>query len=229
MNKNQFINFVVIILTSVFISCEKMDDTYKLFVGSGETIYIGKADSLKIRGGRNRLELSWLLLSDPKISSYKVYWNNKDDSIQGSITRTSDIDTVRLLLNQISEGSHDFDIYLFDKAGNGSIKSSITGAVYGYNYEKSLLNHTFISSRRDNENYIIEWMPEPEDGMVMIEIEYLNSFKEVIKKQIQGEFDVDTLLNFPINGSILLRTKFLPEPMALDTFNTYYQHYSFDN
>ena len=99
MSKNILILLVLSLLFSIFTSCENMEDTYKEFVGDGETVYIGKADSIKARGGRNRLELSWLLLSDPKVSSFKVYWNNKGDSIEGDLVKTENVDTVKLMMD----------------------------------------------------------------------------------------------------------------------------------
>ena len=67
---------LLLLAATAFQSCKKMDDIYREFYESGETVYVGKADSIKVRGGNERVELTWLLLSDPKVASYKVYWNN---------------------------------------------------------------------------------------------------------------------------------------------------------
>ena len=217
-NKVQF--FIVSILLLVFaIGCENMEDTYKEFIGSGETTYIGKADSIKTRGGKNRLELSWLLLSDPKVSSYKVYWNNKADSIEGKVVKTTGVDTVKVMFDNIDEGEYQFDIYLFDNDRNSSVRSSKRGEVYGSRYENSLLNRTFESAIRDDEDLIVDWMPA-ENGVVMVELEYIDSSNKTIKKQIAGGADLDTLFNFPLGGTFSHRTLFLPNPFALDMFHT---------
>lgn len=217
-------NIISIFIASLCIigllaSCENLGDTYQEFIGKGETIYIGKADSIKTRGGRGRIEVSWLLLSDPKVSRYKVYWDNRGDSIEGNLLKTSSIDTVSILFDDMSENMHQFDIFLFDKDGNSSIRSSITGRVYGDSYERSLLNRTYLVAKRSNNSIFMEWMPaEPE--VVRIEMEYKNGLNEAVRKNLPGTSILDTLTNFPSGGTLFYRTVFLPEPLALDTFYT---------
>src|SRR5690606_31002279 len=86
---------IVLFASFVLSSCGKMDDTYRDFLADGETVYVAKADSLKVRPGRERVELEWLVMSDPKVKHYKVYWNNRTDSIERDLDRVKDGDTVR--------------------------------------------------------------------------------------------------------------------------------------
>ena len=104
-------------MLAMLLSCGKMDDTYSEFVKDGERIYIAKADSLKVRGGNKRIQLSWLLLSDPKVVKYKVTWNNGRDSIVNPVVKTASVDTVTLMIDNIEEGTHEFEIYTYDKLG----------------------------------------------------------------------------------------------------------------
>lgn len=212
----------ILFLTIPFLnSCESMEDTYKEFTESGEITYIGKADSIKTRSGRNRIELSWLLLSDPKVSNYKVFWNNQNDSIEDRVVKTSQVDTVKHIIENINEGEYQFDIYLFDDDGNSSIRSSIRGVVYGEDYEKSLLNRTFTSASRENEDLIIEWMAAESD-VLYTELEYKNTLGEIVDKVIESTTNVITLTNIPIGGEFTYRTVFMPEPTSLDYFYSAY-------
>ncbi|MDD4591224.1 MAG: DUF4998 domain-containing protein, partial [Parabacteroides sp.] len=82
-------NLTFCIATTIMLilaSCENIKDTYEEFIKDGEIIYVAKADSIKVRSGKNRLELSWLLLSDPNVAKYKVFWNNNRDSIENVVT-----------------------------------------------------------------------------------------------------------------------------------------------
>lgn len=216
---NIILAVVSLVLMGILGSCETLEDTYRVFTQEGETIYIGKADSIKTRGGRNRLELSWLLISDPKVTNYKVYWNNGEDSISGNVVKTDQVDTVRLLFNDMEENYFQFDIYMFDKAGNSSIRSSQIGRVFGENYERSLLNRTYSSLVRKGENLIVEWMAGESD-LLGIQIQYQNALNETIEKMTPGDVTIDTLYNFPVGGSFEYKSMFLPEPLALDTFYT---------
>lgn len=213
------IAFTLLILAGVIVSCESLEDTYREFTESGETTYIAKADSIVARGGRNRLELSWLLISDPKVTSYKVYWNNREESIEGDVVKTDQVDTVRIMLDNLNEDIYQFDIFLLDQYGNSSIRSSKIGRVYGSKYESSLMNRGFATTKRVGSDMAIEWIAGEED-LHSVELEYQNILNETIHKVIPDSLVNDTLVNFPIDGSITYRTLFLPEPLAIDTFYT---------
>src|SRR5690554_5060387 len=101
-------SILIFFIAACFVACEDMQDTYKEFVI--DRVYTGRPDSLLARGGENRVELSWLLLSDPKISSYKVSWNNGQDSIVGDLVKTDDVDTVRVVLDDLSENIYFFEV-----------------------------------------------------------------------------------------------------------------------
>ena len=226
--KTKILSLIAIVsFIGLFTACDSMEDINNTFVGDGEFVYIGKADSIKTKPGRNRLELSWLLLSDPRVASYKVLWNNKADSIQGMLTKTEGVDTVRIMFDNMNEAVHQFDIFLYDKLGNASIRSSINGRVYGLKYEASLLNRTFEREIRDGDNLIMEWVEAGED-VAAVEVEYLDNSNKMVRKQIPGKTIIDTLQNFPLGGSLMYRTKYLPEPLAIDAFYSDYQNISFD-
>ncbi|SHF87991.1 protein of unknown function [Mariniphaga anaerophila] len=219
MNTKIIYFIVVLSMFSTLMSCEKMEDTYFEFVKDGETIYVGKADSVKTRGGNNRIELSWLLVSDPKVNSYKVYWNSRRDSIENTVTKTTAVDTVRVLLTDIREDVHNFEIFTYDKDGNSSVAVSTIGRVYGDNYKASLLQRTYKTINRSDDNLIVKWSEAP-NTLLFVEIQYTDNMGNMVKKFVPGETEVDSLKNFPVGGSLQYRTAFLPEPEALDTFYT---------
>lgn len=208
-----------IVALIVIPGCETMEDTYSQFSKVGETLYIAKADSIKVRGGNYRIELSWLLLSDPKINSYKVYWNNRRDSITNSVVKTEGVDTVRVMLDNMREDVHNFDIYTFDKHGNSSVRASTVGRVYGDNYKGALLNRTYKSLTRKGTYVIVQWSAS-DNTVLHVDLNYLNSENLLVNKRIPRATEKDTLFLFPTGGTFNFRTAFLPEPAALDTFFT---------
>ena len=46
---------IMITLVAMFVSCDDMLDNIKPYLDKGETIYVGKADSLSVVAGRNRM------------------------------------------------------------------------------------------------------------------------------------------------------------------------------
>jgi len=203
---------------AVLSSCKKMEDTYRQFFEDGETIYIGKADSVVASGGNERIEVSWLLLSDPKVSSYKLYWNNYQDSVVGEVTKTSSVDTIRVLLEHMKEGLHHFEIIMYDKLGNHSIPSRVSGRAYGEQYRNYLVNRIFKEPRRvDGTDLELGWVPA-EAELLFTEIEYINTDNEEIRHIVNPDAELDTLKKFPMNGTFRVLSAYKPEPLALDTF-----------
>lgn len=209
-----------LLLAIAIVSCEKMDDIYKDFVKDGETVYVGKADSAFVRGGFNRAEVVWLLLSDPKVSSYKLYWNNGRDSVSGEVTKTEDVDTIRVLLDDITEGTHHFTIRMFDRNGNISVPTHVSGVVYGPQYEQTLLHRTYRGMLRIGRTELeIDWTPA-EETTVAVEAKYTNREGKEEVHRISSMLNTYVFPDFPENGEFRYRTLFMPDTVALDTFST---------
>src|SRR5690606_31000960 len=165
-------------------ACKKLDDNYKQFIGDGEITYVGKADSLHLRGGDRRAELSWLLMSDPSVSSYKVYWNNRQDSLLGNLVKTDDVDTVRLIIDDLTEETHEFEVFLYDKDGNTSVLSSVVGKVYGPLYNRTLLNRLVREATSFRGNQLELSLGVAEETLLYSEVKYLNIHDELITHPI---------------------------------------------
>jgi hypothetical protein len=219
--KSLFVSrFVLCVLFIVAVAgCKKMDHTYREFIGDGETIYVGMADSLKAVGGNQRIQVSWLLIADPKVAAYKVFWNAGRDSLSGTVVKTSAVDTVKLLIDNMDEGTHHFDVYLYDGRGNRSVKSSTIGKVYGERYRQSLLNRAFRTFQRSGANVNITWMPA-DDTTTRVELNYTDSDGNNVNLIVPASSNATTLSSVPSNAAISYRTFFSPEPQALDEFVT---------
>ena len=214
---------LVVIFISTFISCKKMDSTYSEFIKDGPRDYPGKADSVKTFGGRDRLKLSFLLLSDPKITRAKVYWNSGKDSIEIPITRTSGIDEIVSILtasqNQLTEGTYLFDIYTFDKHNHRSIKATKLGNVYGAKYQASLLTRAIQQVVRTNNTVVIDWYNAGE-GFNGVELSYTNVSGVQKSIVVSPTAMQTTITDFKAGNTFSYRTIYLPEPNAIDQFYT---------
>ena len=193
MNTKYIYIFIGVILSIFWLSCEKIEDTYKEFVKDGETVYIQKADSIKTRGGRNRIELSWLITSDPKVSSYKILWNNDRDSVENTFTNTEGVDTGRVMLTNMREDVHNFKIFTYDKKGNSSVVANAIGRVYGDMYEASLLQRAYKSIERNDDDMVINWS-EADNTVAFMEYKYLDNSDNPIVKLGDRDAKSDTLL-----------------------------------
>lgn len=224
--KNKALLFLIasVMLMGVQFSCKDMDHTYREFVESGETIYVSKADSIVVRGGNKRAEVEWLLLSDPKVTNYKLYWNNRRDSLEGPLQKTEEVDTVRVMVDNLTEGMHEFEIFLYDKLGNTSIRAFKIGRVYGERFQNSLYNRIARSMKRINsrEDLEIVWLAA-DNEMIYSDIKYENVYGEEVITRLKPEEELMILSDFPLDGDFHVRTAFLPDSTALDTFYVDYE------
>lgn len=215
----------LIIFGMIFMSsCKKYDETYKQFIKIGERDYAQKPDSIKVGGGRNRVKLSWLILSDPSVTNYKIYWHNKRDSLSGDIKNTTGIDSVSVIINGLEEGIHYFDLYMYDKYGNSSIKTEVIGNVYGKVYQESLLDRTYNSTETIADSLVVNWNPSG-IGIIGVQVRYLNHEGDSVTHFISDTVEIDTIPGISFDSDTVnfkYRTVFLPDSMAIDTFYTDY-------
>ncbi|WP_182921561.1 DUF4998 domain-containing protein [Pedobacter planticolens] len=225
LNKELLFATLAILLVGIISSCAKMDD-YKKFTKGGEISYTGKLDSIKINSGRYRVLLNGLFLADPKVKKCVIYWNNKVDSLVLPVTRTDKVDTLKIFINNITEGVQNFVIYTYDAAGNKSIPVYKTGRVYGDRYQSTLSNRG-INSAFTNESGVstIEWGGmDRVSGVFATEMVYTDNANA--EKTVRIPIDVNnyTIPNFKEKGTIKFRTLFLPDSLSVDTFYTAYEN-----
>lgn len=214
----------VVLFSSILVACSKMNDTHKQFVEGGEIYYPGRADSLKVYPGRNRIKLSWMLISDPKITRTVVYWNNKADSVVIPVTRTSGIDTVSTMLNSIPEGTYTFEVYTYDAQGHRSVKVDTIARVYGDNYNITLVNRAIRSAVMNTkaDTAIVEWYGASSQH-IGVDLRYKNSLNDSIFMFIPADSIRVRLPKFTKGQAFRYRSLYKPEKNAIDTFFTIYE------
>lgn len=215
---------IYVILLAIVFSCETVDSTYYDFVKDGIKIYVEKPKQAHLHGGDNRAIISWVILSDPNVESYKIYWNNKADSLGGTVERSMGVDTVEVLVEPVEEKFHQFDIMLFDKYGNSSLSTSCVGFVYGDLYRESIKNlnrpYKEINSIADSNDYEITWTDVKDKTLVYSLIYYRDTTNVESQIRIPSSSEVDTLRAVDSNQDLRIQTAYLPDTLAVDTFFT---------
>src|SRR5699024_4734178 len=128
-------------------------------------------DSIKVYPGKNRVQISFPMPSDPSVSKAKVYWRNGNDSLEVPIDRAGEDGTVDIMLTDMEGGSYTFDMYTYEEKRNKSIKMSAIGEGYVESYIKSLLSRALEKSLFINDHLEIEW-GDAEDMEVYTEVHY---------------------------------------------------------
>lgn len=216
----QYRQFIVLISFVLFLSCTPMDNYYADFIPDAIRIYPGKVDSVLIYPGHSRLMISGQLSSDPKVVKMTVYWQNKQDSIEVSV-QPSDIGKIKeILINPISEGSYNFEIFTFDVKNNSSIKTEAFGRVYGDKYINSLNNRSIsLSGHHTNSNdAFIKWIPDNDLTFIGTEVTYIDKNDNQVTNIIPKDEVTTVLANYKFGSEIKYRAMFIPSPNAIDTF-----------
>ncbi|MRG43846.1 hypothetical protein GFS24_01910 [Chitinophaga sp. SYP-B3965] len=209
----------ILIITAFLIitACGKSDTAYKDFAPGGEIMYPGKVDSVKLYPGNNRIKLTWLLKMDSRITKCRVYWNQRQDSAEVAVTRTSGVDTISVLLNNITEGAYSFDVYSYNAQGNVSIKTNATGDVYGDFYKSNLVNRLFKKAVYSAGKTRIEWVvADPRTFGLQLRYKDLAGVTQTLLVPSS-----ELITNIPanvLNNELEYQTLYLPVPNAIDIF-----------
>lgn len=217
--------YLLALLVLIMSACSKMDDYKTKYMAGGSLTYPGIMDSVKFLSGRNRVMLTGLFTSDPKIVKYRVFWNSKQDSIEVPVHRSSGVDTVKLIIPNLPEGMMSFEIRTYDALNHMSIPIRTAANVYGDQYASGLTNRPIVKAEFQLDKTVkITWVDVNADaGISAVEFKYTNS-DGVAKDTVVKSVDRTFVTSLPKPGTkISYRTIFLPTPTAIDAFYTNYQ------
>jgi hypothetical protein len=212
----------VILLFLLGAACSKMDDYRGKYTNGREILYTGKADSVKVFPGKNRALLRWLYVADPKVKKAKVFWNNRRDSMAVDIVRTSGVDTIRLMINNLAEGNYVFEIISYDADGNPSVSVPKGGIVFGESYQAALLNRLVKKAEAKTGYAEISWYNADQYALYS-ELKYMNNAGEIITRTILPGMDTTQLAGYKAGTKFEYRTLYLPDSLSIDTFSTAWQ------
>lgn len=216
--KYSIFSLITAITICGFFACSEQDETYRQFLEGGEHVYVERADSLKAYPGKNRIKLSWTIFSDPDVSSARIFWNNGADSTEVPIARTTGIDTIEVILDNLAEGSYTFDVYTYDKAGNSSIKADVFAEVYGDVYASSLLNRAIEQIGYNNGKLELAWYGADNED-VGTEVTYTDASDVRRKITVNPDDSVSVLADYKPNSPFEYVTYYKPDSTAIDIFS----------
>lgn len=213
--KTRSISAALIGLCMAAASCSKKDAPVQ------QPVNVTGVQSEQVFAGKNRVKVCWTLPASQQISGCRIWWNKGSDSLTLQVSPGSEKDSV--IISNLQEGSYSFSIALLDASGNISDKSSVSGKVYGDTYLASLKNISVQDMQYNGTEATdtIRWgnAPAGADG---IQVKYTDSTGAVQNKTTPSSQNtlVLTRLHERSNTEVLYRTRFLPEPAAIDTFYT---------
>lgn len=208
-----FVIFIGVILG--FSSCDSQTDIYEGYIVPNGLVYPGPALQPTAHSGNNRIKISWLRGTDPRIQKAKIFWNNYTDSVELPVA--ADMDTVSYIIEPISENTYSFMIHTYDDEGNVSIPIEVMGTVYGDNYRGMLTNRLLKSTYYDGQDVKLNW-GTGESSEVGIKLNWTDINGESRTTDVDTS-ETETLLpNFNINKPLSYSTTHKPDSLAIDVF-----------
>ena len=195
----QKFKFLKLVLASslIYISCSDMDSIHEEYL-NGETIYAGKLDTLSIRPGYYRAQLEgytqFLGTSNQIIIEYE------DQMINYPIEENlSDIFSV--IIEDLEEGSYEFNVYTQDPNGNLSVSQTVAGNVIGDEFildqnPREVLDYSF----EPEGNYVNFYGNAESEFVIYTLIDYENEEDEIIRDTLFYDDSRVKLINLKALG-----------------------------
>ena len=195
----QKFKFLKLVLASslIYISCSDMDSIHEEYL-NGETIYAGKLDTLSIRPGYYRAQLEgytqFLGTSNQIIIEYE------DQMINYPIEEDlSDIFSV--IIEDLEEGSYEFNVYTQDPNGNLSVSQTVAGNVIGDEFildqnPRELLDYSF----EPEGDYVNFYGNAESEFVIYTLIDYENEEDEIIRDTLFYDDSRVKLINLKALG-----------------------------
>ena len=222
MKKLTYLLIPVIVMLIIFGACSKMNDLHDPYLKMGERIYLNKLDTAFIGPGTNRIKLSYLN-TDPKAAIIKLYWQSKSDSLLITMDKNSLNDTVSILIPDFAEDTYTFQLVTMDSEKKyKSMPYEVNANVYGEKFANSLGDRSLSLSQyvTSLQELTLKWVRAPK-YYIGSEIKYYprgESTPKVLKiSNTDNELKVP---DFDIDKDLHIRTVYLPDVAAIDTFYT---------
>lgn len=215
-------NFIILLICVVIglcTSCDGMLDNIQTYLDEGETIYVGKVDSLEAFPGKNRVQLKGYYLYGVTQKKCVIEWLSMEEEemkLELDVVRENPEDPFEVQIDNLDEGQYEFSITTYDAQGNHSIESVIESYVYGDLYESNLTNRRINSKNITGTTMEINWRPV--NDALEVELYYNDREGNEVKRIIPVSETRTIIDDCAYEGTIRWRTVYLPEKNAIDKF-----------
>lgn len=216
------VKIFVLCLAVVIAACSGPID-FRDYTNGEEIRYAGKVNELICRGGKDRLAIEFKLGPDPNVKEVRIYWNMKRDSVTLDVDGSTEAGLEKsVIIENLKENTYNFEVRTFDKFGNISVPSYITGKTYNKNYATSIISTrpitdmSGLNSKKDLKVFMGDSIPL--NYSVGLEFIYKNTAGEEVSTIAPDRAEFHILEDFDYAHPLYYRSVFEPERNALDWF-----------
>ncbi|MDR0844378.1 MAG: DUF4998 domain-containing protein, partial [Tannerella sp.] len=217
-------NFIFLICMIFLAGCAKMNDKHDEFLAKGETVYIGKVDSVQAFPGNERLLLKYWI-SDPRVKNMTVYWgiNDAKSKVLPVALHAPEeaLEEIFTAADGLTEGNYTFHWISSDLNGNKSMTLESFARIYGNLYQEQLFNRRILETiPADNGDLDITLGGSSSSEEIGMEISYTQTDGTEKTDYYPQPGTSLTLLAVNYAKGVYYRTLYKPSPTAIDTFYT---------
>lgn len=164
-------------IAAMVISCSDITETQQPFLDRGETIYVGKLDSVVVRGGDNRVVIEGRNTFLRTAKQCIVKWIDINGNASEKLFELADAidgDYTRLEVSPLTEGDYQFFVQTIDASGNKSLAVECFGSSYGKNY-KDMQPKIIVTGISMDDNGVTEMTLSKSTYASGFDIEYINT------------------------------------------------------
>jgi len=212
--------FIGLFLLVTVMGCKKQQTDFRNFFAGHEIVYTGSAGEVISSPGNLRTQLKWKSSSDPSITKYVVYWNNKTDSQIVAVNVKTD--SIFVIIPNLKEFVYSFVVHSYDNKGNKSIPKQVNNVkVYGPTYQAGLLNRAYNAEMPSVRNYdgSLEMnFNKPDTVNVTTKVKYTSIAGNLKEVNLAPGDSILTLKDYKFGTEILYKSSYKPASGALDIF-----------
>ncbi len=198
-------------------ACSGQLDTIQEYLDAGETIYAAKMDSVDIRPGHNRVEVTGLLKYGMDTEKCVIRWLPDNDSLAVPVQRVNPVDTFRVFIENLPEGTYQFEIVTYNKSGYRSIATNKGSKTYGERYISSLRIRSLLGAEVRGGNLVLNFSSEMAEALET-KIFYLDSDGRQQQMPVSRGTNQVEFADWKPRGAYEVKTYYIPEVNAVDTF-----------
>jgi hypothetical protein len=224
---NFYINKCLLLAGIILLAagCDSMNDKHRPWLENGETIYIGKIDSLKSFAGDQRALFRYWI-SDPRVKTLTVSWALGKESLEIDVPSHAPEEPFEIYIGKneknIAEGNHTFRWTARDSHGNRSVVFENGASVYGQRYRSRLTSRPLLGAEAIGNDVTLTWGGMTDDDEVGIRVQYTTHTTETpaVRYFTSAEATSALIPDVKLTSPLTCQTLYLPEPTAIDTFAT---------
>ncbi|MGM9748954.1 MAG: DUF4998 domain-containing protein, partial [Candidatus Cryptobacteroides sp.] len=193
-------------------SCSDITEIYKEWINDGETVYVGKVDSLVVHGGLNRLQVAGHTRYMRSAEKCIIAWD--DQKREYAVSEIADGDSIRVTLEDMPEGSYQIFVNTLDREGNRSIVEEVFGYSYGDRFINTQNPKRIVNSTANFSGATISWSDA--SNVSRIKLEYNTKDGKPATMEVPGNSTETLIEDWEWGGTITATSYVLPERGALD-------------